>query len=184
VVTTLAGLAGSSGDTDGAGNHARFNVPIGLTVDSSANVYVADMFNNAIRKITPDGTVSTLAGRLSYNTGSADGAGHAAWFCHPCGLVADNSGNIYVTDSDNHTIRRITPDGTVTTLAGFPEQFGNSDGTGNAARFWHPVSIALDGNGNILVADLDNAAIRKGCPASLTNASLTLKTDKTMAHIP
>src|SRR5205085_4828650 len=116
-VTTLAGLAGTFGSSDGLGSAARFFYPYGLTTDTNGNIYVADTDNQAIRKITPAGSVTTLAGFVG-STGSADGTGVTARFNYPLGVAADSSGNIYVADQLNHTIRKITPAGAVTTLAG------------------------------------------------------------------
>ncbi len=181
VVTTFAGRPGIEGSRDGSGSAARFNFPASVAVDNSGNVYVADMFNNAIRKITPAGMVTTLAGTMSYTVGNADGTGSAAQFCHPYGLIVDSSGNVFVSDSGNHTIRRITPDGAVTTLAGLAGQSGIADGTGSAVRFWHPTSLALDRLGNLYVTDLDNASIRKGFAAGPTNTAFSLKTP---SHTP
>lgn len=183
-VTTLAGMAGEFGRVNGTGTNAHFNAPVSVAVDSSGNVFVADMFNNAIRKITPDGTVSTFAGGMSYAAGNADGAGSAAQFCHPRGLAVDGSDNLYVADADNNTIRRISPAGNVVTLAGLPGQSGCADGTGKATRFWHPVSIALDHGGEVYVTDLDNAAIRKGSPASTADATFSFRMNKHFASIP
>lgn len=180
VVTTLAGLAGEFGKANGIGTNALFNVPVSVAVDSSGNVFVSDMFNNAIRKITPDGLVTTFAGGMSYDVGNADGTGSAAQFCHPFGLAIDASDNLYVADVDNNTIRRISPDGAVITLAGMPGQSGNTDGTGKTVRFWHPVSIALDSSGVVYVTDLDNAAIRKGFPAPSADATFSFRTKKRM----
>src|SRR3989440_9565 len=114
--TTLAGAA-SPGSADGTGSAARFNGPFGVATDSSGDVYVADTGNNTIRKITPAGVVTTLAG-LAGITGSADGTGSTARFSDPDGVATDPSGNVYVADTFNHTIRKITPAGVVTTLAG------------------------------------------------------------------
>jgi len=116
-ITTLAGLAGASGSADGTGSAARFNQPAGVATDSSGNVYVADHDNHTIRKITPAGAVTTLAG-LAGIPGSADAMGSAARFRQPTGVATDSSGNVYVGDFNNHTIRKITPAGAVTTLAG------------------------------------------------------------------
>ncbi|NBV22922.1 MAG: hypothetical protein EBS05_13520 [Proteobacteria bacterium] len=163
VVTTLAGIAGQSGNADGAGSIARFNHPEGLTVDASGNVYVADQDNLIIRKIDPTGVVTTLAGSPG-QTGSSDGNGITARFAGPSGVAVDGAGNVYVADSGNQTIRKITPTGLVTTLAGNVGQSGGTDGTGNAATFNDPEWIAVDTSGNLFVADTLNHTIRKGTP--------------------
>jgi sugar lactone lactonase YvrE len=124
-------------------------------------VYVADSGNNTIRKITPAGVVTTLAGRDGANAGTADGAGANARFNNPKGLAADSSDNLYVTDTNNHTIRTITPAGAVTTVAGFPGTKGASDGVAASARFTSPSSVAIDGSGNLYIVDTGNATIRK-----------------------
>ena len=160
VVTTLAGTAGSSGSTDGTGSAARFNAPYGVAADTAGNVYVADTFNHTIRKITSAGVVTTLAGSAG-NIGSADGTGSSARFSYPEGIVVDASGNIFVTDTFNNTIRKITSAGVVTTLAGLAGQPGSTDGTGSAARFSAPRGVAVDTAGNIFVADSSNDTIRK-----------------------
>lgn len=163
-VTTLAGLAGESGGSDGVGPLARFSSPSGVAVDGDGNVYVADRANHTIRMVTPGGTVSTLAG-LSGTPGSADGTGSAARFRFPAGVALDVLGNVYVTDSENHTIRKVTPAGVVTTVAGLPGALGGADGTGSAARFSRPTGIAADAFGSLWVADGGNHAIRKVTPA-------------------
>src|SRR5207245_7360095 len=112
--TTLAGAA-SIGSADGTGSAARFNQPSGVATDSSGNVYVADSYNHTIRKITPAGVVTTLAG-LAGSPGSADGTGSAARFYNPYGVATDSSGDAYVADSSNPTIRNGTPTATLTTL--------------------------------------------------------------------
>ena len=175
VVTTLAGIPGLVGARDGRGVAARFNVPLGIAVDNSGNVYVADVLNNAIREVAPDGTVTTLAGTMSYAVGNADGAGSIAQFCHPCGVAVDSQNNIYVADAGNQTIRRITPSRVVTTVAGFAGQSGSANGTGSSARFFDPLSLALDRLGNLYVADSGNAAIRKGFASTNTAFALNSK---------
>ena len=165
VVTTLAGSAGNSGSTDGTTSNARFNYPIGVAVDSSGNVYVADAVNHTIRKIS-GGMVSTIAGAAG-QTGTADGMGSNARFNIPSGVTISSSGIIYVADTDNHTIRKITTDGTVSTLAGFPGLSGSSDGSGTDAEFFQPRNLAIDGSGNIYVADYGNDLIRKVSPAGV-----------------
>lgn len=149
--TTLAGRA-SNGSEDGPGEQARFNGPVGLAADASGNVYVADRDNHTIRKITPMGIVSTLAGSPGI-WGSADGAGPAARFDSPEGVGVDAAGNVYVADTGNHTIRRVTPDGVVTTIAGQAGKEGTVDGAATEARFSSPRAIAADRSGTVYVAD-------------------------------
>ncbi len=162
-VTTIAGSPRAEGSTDGAGADARFLVPGGVAIDGSGNVFVADSGNDTIRKITPNGTVTTFAG-AARAYGSDDGTGSAARFKNPSGIAIDAFGNLFVTDSGNHTIRKITPAGVVTTLAGSPGNAGTSDGSGTQARFNGPTGIAVDSFGNIYVADTENHAIRKVSP--------------------
>ena len=156
-VTTLAG-SGTAGYADGNGLSASFRYPYGVAVDGSGNVYVADSFNNRIRKITPSGTVTTLAG--SGTAGYADGNGTSASFRSPWGVAVDGSGNVYVADTSNDRIRKITPGGTVTTLAGSGIA-GYADGNGTSAAFRGPIGVAVDGSGDVYVADTDNDRIRK-----------------------
>jgi len=165
VVTTLAGLAGSSGSADGTGSDARFEYPYGVAVDSAGNVYVADTSNSTIRKVTPAGVVTTLAG-LAGSSGSANGTGSAARFKNPWGVAVDSAGTVYVADTWNSTIRKVTPGGVVTTLAGLAGTYGSADGTGSAARFDATYGVAVDNAGNLYVAD-GNQAIRKVTPAGL-----------------
>ena len=113
-MSTLAGLAGTAGSADGTGSAARFNLPRGSRGRRRGNVYVADTFNDTIRKITPAGVVTTLAG-LAGTGGSADGTGSAARFSGPSAVAVDAAGTVYVADTFNHTIRQITPAGVVTT---------------------------------------------------------------------
>ncbi len=159
VVTTLAGSAGISGSTDASGTSALFNGPEGVAVDNAGNVYVADSGNSTIRKITPGGTVSTLAG-LAGNIGNANGTGTNASFYQPAGVAVDSSANVYVADYGNHTIRKITPAGVVTTLAG-STNFGSVNATGTNASFYQPEGVAVDSSGNVYVADTANNMIRK-----------------------
>jgi hypothetical protein len=162
VVTTLAGRPGSFGSVNGTGSAARFNGPSGVAVDSAGNVYVADTLNHTIRKVTPAGVVTTLAGQVG-NPGSANGAGTAAQFYQPWGLAVDKVGNVYVGDSWNHTIRKVTPAGVVTTLAGLAGRPGSADGTNGNARFSYPSQVAVDSGTNIYVADGEHT-IRKVTP--------------------
>ena len=160
VVTTFAGSAGSTGTTDATGTAARFNLPNGVAVDGSGALYVTDTTNNSIRKITASGVVSTLAGTPGVS-GYADGTGAGALFNHPTGVALDGSGNIYVADTGNSTIRKISSGGVVTTLAGLPTIGGKRDGANSDAWFNQPKSLVVDSSGNVYVADTGNAAIRK-----------------------
>jgi streptogramin lyase len=167
VVSTFAGLAGSSGSSDGTGGSARFYLPTGLAVDGSGNLYVADTGNNTIRKITPAAVVSTLAGiPTTYGTW-ADGTGNAARFSSPTGLATDASGNVYVADTNNRAIRRVTPAGVVTTLAGVYWQAGAIDGVGSAARFVSPSAVAVNGDGDVLVVDVSTHTLRRVTPGGV-----------------
>ena len=169
VVSTLAGSAGNSGLTDGTGGNARFNAPEGLALDTSGNVYVADTWNHTIRKVTSAGAVTTLAGLPGcYGDldSAADGAGtnNARFYC-PSGVAVDASGNVYVADTRNHTIRQVTPAGVVRTLAGLAGVWGNSDGTNGNARFYEPEGVSVDSSGNLYVLDSGNHTLRKVTPA-------------------
>jgi len=169
VVTTLAGLAGSSGSADGTGSAARFEDPGGMAVDSAGNVYVAETGKNTIRRVTPVGTnwvVTTLAG-LAGSSGGADGTGSAARFVFPWGLAVDGAGNVYVADFGNCTVRKVTPAGVVTTLAGLAGSSGTVDGTGSAARFSDPSGVAVDSAGNVYLTDTGNHTVRRVTPAGV-----------------
>ena len=174
VLSTFAGWSAESsssgyyGSTDGPGTTARFAYPEGLTMDNADNIYVADTGNHTIRKITPAGVVSTLAGTAG-QFGSADGNGSAARFNNPIGLAVDRTGTVYVADVVNSIIRKITPEGVVSTLAGATGQLGNADGTGPAAKFNHPIAVAVDNVGNVLVGDWENHLIRKITPAGVVS---------------
>jgi len=160
VVTTPYGMARVQGTNDGVGAESRFFSPAGVAVDSADNLYVADLGNQAIRKITPAGVVTTLAG-LPGTFGGTDGTGSAARFRAPAGVVADGAGNVFVAEYQNYTIRKVTPAGVVTILAGQARLNGTNDGTGGAARFYGPYGIALNGAGDLIVADALNHTIRK-----------------------
>jgi sugar lactone lactonase YvrE len=157
IVTTLAG-SGSYGFLDGLGTIAQFGSPYGVCTDNSGNVYVAESGNNRIRKISPLGVVTTLAG--SGVSGYNDGTGTAAQFNNPLSVCADYTGNVYVADSDNNRIRKISPAGVVTTLAGSGIS-GYLDGTGTIAQFNRPSGVCADYSLNVYVADPYNNRIRK-----------------------
>jgi sugar lactone lactonase YvrE len=157
VVSTFAGTSIAGAD-NGPGTAATFNLPESLAIDAAGNVYVADNGNDLIRKISPAGVVSTLAG--SGMAGSGNGTGTAASFNSPFGIAVDAGGNVYVADSGNNLIRKITASGAVSTLAGSGVK-GASDATGSAASFNIPAGIAVDAAGNVYVADESNNLIRK-----------------------
>jgi len=166
VVTTLAGRAGNAGATDGKGAAASFNYPVAVAIDPAGNLYVADRSNHLIRKVSSDGTVTTLAGTVGVS-GAADGLEAAARFDNPAGIATDANGAVYVSDSYNHAIRRISPDGLVSTLAGLPGVGGSNDGTGRNARFLYPNGLASDRYNNLYVAEGSNSTIRRISPTGL-----------------
>ncbi|HUR56300.1 MAG TPA: hypothetical protein VM029_01225, partial [Opitutaceae bacterium] len=160
-VTTLAGKPREPGSADGRGADARFNTPRGIAVDATGNVYVVDAVNSTIRKITVDGTTTTLAG-LARTLGSNDGPGSAARFRFPEGIAIAANGDVLVADRGNETIRKITPAGVVTTIAGATGDWGFVDGVGTQARFASPSGLAIDSSGTLYVADPGSSVIRKG----------------------
>ena len=156
VVTTLAG--GNYGFADGTGTSALFQNPDSVAVDASGIVYVADNGNHRIRKITPAGVVTTLAG--SGSAAFTDGAGTSASFNVPRGVAVDASGLVYVADTNNHRIRKVSATGVVTTLAGSGSG-AFADGAGTSASFSNPWGVAVDANGAVYVGDWGNNRIRK-----------------------
>jgi sugar lactone lactonase YvrE len=138
------------------------------------NLLVADSGNNTIRKISPAGLVTTLAGTAG-KKGAANGKGAAARFNYPMAVAVDSVGNVYVADSGNNTIRKVTPASVVTTLAGTAGTEGNADGAGAAAQFYQPNGVAIDGAGNVYVADTCNHAIRKITPAGVVTTWVEYK---------
>jgi gliding motility-associated-like protein len=157
VVRTVAG-GGVAGSNNGTAAAASFNNPNGLTIDKQGNGFIADTKNNLIRKVAPDGTVTTFAG--SGAAGKSDGFKTAASFNYPTSITIDASDNLFVADYNNHSIRKITPAGDVTTFAGNGSP-GNADGMGTAASFNHPIGLAFDVNGNLFVTDFANYQVRK-----------------------
>jgi len=164
VVSTLAGT-GAAGLVDGPGATAQFSRPNGMAVTSQGTVYVADTNNNCIRAISPAGVVSTVAG--SGSAGLQDGPAAAAQFRRPLGLALDQQGALYVADSENNRIRKISAQGVVSTVAGSgpasinfaPDNF--ADGPAATALFYYPSGVAVDGQGTVFVADYQNHRIRK-----------------------
>jgi sugar lactone lactonase YvrE len=166
--TVLAGAAFPAriySSADGAGSTAGFIDPQGITADTAGNLYVAESQAHVIRKISPTGVVTTLAGATGI-PGSADGTGAAARFNTPVGIIADKVGNLFVTDRGNATVRKITPDGKVTTFAGTAGQQGYVNATGTAARLFAPRGIAIDSHDNLYVTD-EIPGVRKITPAGV-----------------
>lgn len=157
-VTTIAGQSGVSGSANGNGTAATFNSPHSVVCDASGNIFVADRNNNQIRKITPAGMVSIFAG--SGLPGSTDGAGVNASFFEPWGITIDNAGNLYVADTKNYKIRKITPSGVVSTFAGAGTA-GVTNGVSTSAQFGYPAGIAADASGNVYVTEYMAHCIRK-----------------------
>jgi streptogramin lyase len=169
-VTTIAGLAGTNGTADGTNENARFFGPTSIALDAGGNLYLTEYWAHTIRKIRPLGTnwvVSTLAGHAG-SPGSNDGTNSDARFNHPSGIAADASGTLYVADSYNHTIRKISPVGTnwvVTTIGGTAGVSGSDDGVGGGALFHTPSDVVVDPSGNLYVTDFNNLTLRLGRPS-------------------
>jgi streptogramin lyase len=155
-VSTVAGVAGSAGRADGEGSAAKFNHPKGVCACADGSVWVADQSNHCIRRIAADGTVSTVAG-------AAGSRGHATAvkFNHPKGVCACADGSVWVADQSNHCIRRIASDGTVSTVAGVTGSKGHADGKGSAAKFSSPIGVCACADGSVWVADQSNHCIRR-----------------------
>lgn len=163
VVTTFAGSSsGTSGYTNATGTSARFKTPAGLVFDSSGNLYVTDLGNNAVRKVTPSAVVTTFAGSTSGTAGSTNATGTSARFSAPAGIVIDGAGNLYVGENGNNDLREITPAAVVTLLAGSSTQTaGTTDGVGTAARFSNVTDMNIDVTGTMYVTDNANNNIRE-----------------------
>jgi sugar lactone lactonase YvrE len=162
-VTTFAGAPGQTGSADGTGRAARFNSPVSIALDPAGNLLVGDAGNQLVRRISPDGRVSTLAGHAC-EAGAVDGAGDAARFNGLGGIAVDRAGNVYLAETGNHTIRKVTANGVVTTVAGAAGQAGAADGIGAAARFCGPSGVACDSTGALYVADSYCHLIRRITP--------------------
>jgi sugar lactone lactonase YvrE len=159
-VTTFAGAQGTTGYADGTATAARFSDPVGLAVDAAGNVLVADSGNHCIRRITPAGGVTTLAGTPGV-AGSQDGAANAARFDTPSAVAVGADGTVFISDTGNHTLRRLDRSGRVSTFAGKPGISGATNGLAAAARFNAPLGLAVSASGIVFVADSGNHLIRR-----------------------
>jgi sugar lactone lactonase YvrE len=166
VVETIAGAAGQAGSVDGAAVAARFNGPRGVAAGPDGSVFVADTGNHAIRRIASDGTVTTIAGEPGV-PGLDDGVARSAHLNNPSGIDVNAKGEIFIADTGNHTIRMITTDGRLVTLAGVPGVAGFADGLASSARFSGPVGVRIAPDGTLLVADTSNNVIRRVSLASV-----------------
>lgn len=163
IVCTIAGSL--RGFEDGSGSTSKFYSPSGIVLDTNKNIFIADPSNHRIRKITPQGVVSTIAGNGI--AGYVDGNSSSARFSSPQAITLDREGNLYVADYSNQRIRKITPSGIVSTVAGSSR--GYQDGVGSQAQFNGPIAIAIDDAGNLLVADYHNHRIRKVTPQGVVS---------------
>lgn len=163
IVTTFVGRDYIEGSADGTGSNANFNSPFGVAIDVNGNLFVSDNRNHTIRKITPAGGVTTVAGAPGI-AGASDGVGAAARFRNPAGITVDRNGNLYVVDNGNRTIRKVTPAGVVSTVAGTALVKEAADGYGASASFKDPYGIVVDAAGNLFVSDCGSNTIRKLVP--------------------
>ena len=175
IITTVAGTGNPTGAYTGDNGPARsatLNAPVGIALDGSGNLYIADAGNNVIRKVSAGGTITTVAGNGNFGTGGTDGAKATfASLGHPKGVAVDSAGNIYFSDSLNNKIRVVTPNGTISTIAG-TGQIGYTGDSGPAlsAQFTDPTQLTIDAKGNLYVADTGNNVIRLLTPAGSSGA--------------
>lgn len=170
-LTVFAGNPNSEGGSvDGLGAQARFNHPTSLAISPDGTVYITDQYNATVRKISPQAQVSTLAGEARKFASSNDAP---PIFGSLAGIAVDKTGTVYVSEEDRHTIRKISPQGTVTTLAGQANASGSADGKGSAARFKNPAGLALDAQGNLYVTEAGNNTLRRITPAGVVTTLLS-----------
>ena len=186
-VSTFAGVGNTPGSANTSiifGTAAQFNGPAGMAIDAANNIYVADNGNHTVRKITPAGFVSTVAG-LPGLPGLVNDTGFAARFKKPSGIAIDAAGNLFIADSGNNIIRKIAVGGAVTTVAGSSiGTAGNADGTGADARFNNPVGITIDAANNLYVADVFNRTVRKITPLGVVTTVVGINTAAPFAEGP
>lgn len=182
VVSTLAGQRGEHGHVDSIGAAARFGYIAALAVDAAGNLYASDSLTVTIRRISTTGVVSTFAGSAG-QVGAADGMGSVARFGRPMGLTVDSAGTVFVGDAGNHTLRKITPSGLVSTVAGKTGLYGGLDGTGEEARFVELSALIADPTGNVLATDSVEGTIRKITPAGVVTTLVGTGRDNALESI-
>lgn len=160
MVETVAGVPDAWGAVDGSAASAKFNGPVDVAVAVDGRVFIADGFNHVIRCLGTNGAVTTVAGQAGM-ADWADGEGAQARFWNPAGLAFDHARNLYVADSRNHVIRKVTPDGQVTTVSGLGRAAGQTDGVNRAGRYFNPYGLAFDAAGNLVVSDSYNQTLRQ-----------------------
>jgi DNA-binding beta-propeller fold protein YncE len=160
IVSVLAGNPETFGSADGTGTNAFFNSPVGLALAPDGSLFVSDANNFTLRKVTPAGVVTTIAGAAGQD-GSTDGPALSARLGKPAELALAPSGTLYIADAAHHTIRRLTPDGRVSTIAGLVGADGAADGANGLARFFNPYGLAIAARGHLVVADTYNQTVRE-----------------------
>ena len=169
VIGTVAGNGtwGFSGDKAPA-IFAQFNYPYDVAVDSMGNLFIADYLNNRIRKVSPYGIITTIAGTGTPGYGGDGGPATSAYLHAPYGVAVDTAGNLFIADSNNERIRKVTPEGVISTVAGTGARgFGGDGGPATSAQFYTPRGIAVDTTGNLFIADINNNRIRKVTPGGV-----------------
>jgi sugar lactone lactonase YvrE len=162
IISTIAGtgVAGHSGD-GGPATEAKLNGPYGVAVDNKGNIYVADQRNNRVRKIGPDGIIITLAGTDRRGFAGDDGPANKASLAGPDAMLVDDLGNVIIADTGNHRVRRVGPNGVITTIAGITQGYSGDGGPALKAQLNVPAALALDAKGNLYVGDFRNHVVRK-----------------------
>ncbi|MFE0062741.1 hypothetical protein [Streptomyces sp. NPDC059003] len=168
-ITTIAGTGQRGYISDGGPAVATsLNYPLGVAVDDAGNVYIGDAHNHRVRKVTPDGRITTVAGNGTAGYVSDGGPAIATPLHYPWGVAVDKAGNLYIGDRHNHRVRKVTPNGNITTVAGNGTAGYVSDGgPAIATRLHYPAGVAVDGEGNLYIADGHNQRIRKVTPNGL-----------------
>ena len=160
-ITTIAG-GGGFGEDGGPAIQARLSLPYSVAVDGAGNLYIADQYNNRIRRVDSTGTITTIAGTGELGFGGDGGPATQARLFLPYGVAVDGAGNLYIADQYNHRIRKVDSTGTITTIAGTGERrFGGDGGPAIQAQLDEPTGVVVDGAGNLYIADLANHRIRK-----------------------